>query len=606
MDKTSTLLITEHGSNLAAGFAEFIKRLSLQLGGRQDAAGMAGEAAASIVQALSAGDVCIDIRTLAKSFGQSEEDARALLFSSNVTATGEEECKLPLVCDDKGRIYLYRYFDYERQLAGAVVARISSVPPQSLQPEVRKFLDEYFAENEKRLAGRSDRQKMAVEMAIINPLTIISGGPGTGKTTIVTAVLAALALHDPSLRIALAAPTGKAAARMEDALRRQMKTLDPVLRERLPDRASTIHRLLGVRPESEDFCYHRDNPLPYDVIVVDEASMIDLSLAARLFTALPNRARIVLLGDKDQLAAVEAGAVFAELARHSSINNAENDGSISMNEPMSAESRKRGVPDCVVWLKENYRFRSDSPIGKLAELVVTGDDHQLADWLTHQKDGEIHWETAGIGLPASVVETIIRRFEPYVAAVRKGDPLEVMAAYEQFCVLCAVRHGKRGVDGMNEVIMQKLRRQMSGGASHDSFWYHGRPVMITQNDYNLEIFNGDIGIALTGKDGNLEVWFRTKDGNMRSVSPWSLPENQTAFAITVHKAQGSEFQNVAFVLPEHDSPVLTRELIYTAVTRAKKSLSIYGSLELVKASVCRPTCRRGGLAARILLEIENN
>ena len=606
MERLKPVNISDLKAPLAVGLGGFMKRLSTKLGALPDAADVASEAAKACVAALSEGDVCADVQMLAKSLGRSEEDIRALLLSSNVTAASSEDRKLPLVLDDKGRIYLYRYFDYERQLANAIVARIPKAPSQPLNPESRKFLDERFAENIKRLAGRSDRQKIAVMLALSSPLAIISGGPGTGKTTIVTTLIATLALNDPPPRIALVAPTGKAAARMEDAMRKQVSALGPELIKRLPDRASTIHMLLGARPESNEFRHHRDNPLPYDLIVIDEASMIDLSLAARLFTALSPGTRIVLLGDKDQLAAVEAGAVFAELAKHSSVSDVtDGDPDCKKDDFPSLrqfpEPEKKGISDCVVWLTENYRFGAESPIGKLAALVVSGNDTQMVDWLQTQKSSEVKWEAIGDGLPAKVVDALVCGLESYVEAVKQGDPGKVLRIYEKFCVLCAIRRGKRGVEGINDVITQKLRLRLSGEISSDSRWYNGRPIMITENDYGLGIFNGDIGITLAGKDGNLKVWFAAKEGGTRSVSPSSLPAHQTAFAITVHKAQGSEFENVALVLPEQDSPILTRELIYTAVTRARKSLFLYGSLKMMSMAVCRSTVRRGGLAERITL-----
>jgi len=606
MGRLTASLISDSETVLATGFAEFLKRLSLKLGASEDAACVASEAARACITALSDGDVCTDVRILAKAFNRSEEDIRVSLLGSNVTTSSSEDRKLPLVLDDEGRIYLYRYFNYELQLANALVARFPNSPLQPLNLESINFLDARFSENAKRLSGRTDWQKIGVTLALVNPLTVISGGPGTGKTTIVTTLIATLAMNDPPPRIALVAPTGKAAARMEDAIRKQMSTLSPELRERLPSRASTIHMLLGARPDSSEFRHKSDNPLPYDIIVVDEASMIDLSLAARLFTALPHGAQIVLLGDKDQLSAVEAGAVFAELARHTSVSHAIVDQMVreedrSFASVQSSGSNNRGLPDCVVWLKENYRFSSESPIGKLAALVVSSNVKQLADWLHDQKDGPIKWETIADGLPAKVVEELVRGFEPYVEAIKQSDPCKALNAYDNFCVLCPIRRGKRGVAGINDVLTQHLRLKLSGEISNSSYWYHGRPIMVTENDYGLGIFNGDIGIALVGKDGNLEVWFTARDGGARSFSPSSLPTHQTAFAITVHKAQGSEFENVALILPEHDSPVLTRELIYTAVTRAKQRLSIYGRLEVLRTAVCRPTLRRSGLAGRIAL-----
>lgn len=575
MNENAHPLSDQTETPLAAGFAEFIRRLAGKLGATPEAARLAGEAAGACIRALADGDVCTDLRRLAEALGRPEGELRGLLFDSGVFAAEDVGVRLPLVLDEEGRIYLYRYFDYERQLAEALVARIPSLPPRPLNPECRSWIDGRFRENEARLSGRPDWQKIAVVLALANPLTIISGGPGTGKTTIVTALIAALAMQDPPPRIALAAPTGKAAARMEDALRRQTGSLEPALRESLLSRASTLHRLLGAGPEGDEFRHHRDNPLPFDLVVVDEASMMDLSLASRLFAAMPQGSRIVLLGDKDQLAAVEAGAVFAELAR------------------------RELLPDCVVWLRENYRFGAESAIGQLAELVGSGDAVRLAGWLEDQDGGAVRWQAVGDGLPARIVDELVRGHEPYVEAVRRGDPGEALAAFETFCVLCAIRRGNRGVEGINEILTRRLRLCLAGEAANEASWYHGRPVMVTANDYGLGIFNGDIGIALKGGEGDLKVWFAARDGGVRSLSASTLPAHQTAFAITVHRSQGSEFENAVLVLPERDSPVLTRELIYTAVTRAKQRLTLYGSPDMLRTAIQRPTSRRGGLADRI-------
>jgi exodeoxyribonuclease V alpha subunit len=597
--------LSDSGTPLAGGFAEFIGRLSEKLGASHEAAAVAKEAARECIMALSDGHVCADVKILAGKIGKSREEIKTLLAESGVISSVSEDRRLPLVLDEKGRIYLYRYFDHERKLADIIVAKVKDDSFMPLSRTVRDFLTGRFAANEIRLSGRTDWQKIAVALAITSPITIISGGPGTGKTTIVTTLIATLSLNEPPPRIALVAPTGKAAARMEDAIRKQVDTLEPEIRERLPKRASTIHMLLGARPESSEFRHNIDNPVPYDYVVVDEASMIDLSLASRLFSALPAKGKIVLLGDKDQLAAVEAGAVFAELAAYSSLSDASADGTRSAADELfdtghHAGPGENGLSDYVVWLKENYRFDSDSAIGKLASLVVNSNVEELAGWLGRDDQEEIKWKSVGDGLPNKIAEEIAGGFNPYIDAVKQGEPAKVLHAYEKFCILCAVRHGKRGVAGINEIMTQRLRYMLAGEITGESYWYHGRPIMVTQNDYGLGVFNGDIGVALKGKDGNISVWFTTREGGVRAVSPLFLPAHQTAFAITVHKAQGSEFENVALVLPDHDSPVLTRELVYTAVTRARQSLSIYGNMAILQTAVCRPTLRRGGLSERIL------
>ncbi len=601
MKKKENISVTGYASPLSRGLADFLERLSLTLGAPGEAARIAGDAARVCAQALAEGDVCANFSLLAAAAGKPAPDVRKLLDASFVASSAGTDKKLPLVYDDEGQIYLYRYFAYERKLADAIIRRLPGSAARTVSAESRQFLEKRFAENARKLSGRPDWQKIAVEMAFTNRLTIISGGPGTGKTTIVTALIAALAINDHPPRIALVAPTGKAAARMEEAMRSQMSTLDAELRKRLPERASTIHMLLGASPAGNTFRFNENNPLPYDLIVVDEASMIDLSLASRLFSALHPHTGIVLLGDKDQLAAVEAGAVFAELAQQTSVpDNMDKLSTGSGTPPLNAQPNEKGpLSSCVVWLKENYRFSAASPIAKVAGLVVNGEGEQLIEWLQNEKGDNIKWEAFDEGLPSRVVGALVKGFEPFVEAVNQGDPEKVLAAYEKFCVLCAIRNGRRGVNGINDVIARQLRLKMSGEGPGEGPWYDGRPIMITENDYGLGVFNGDIGVALKTKDGHRHVWFMAKDGGVRFVPPSSLPAHQTAFAMTVHKAQGSEFENVSLILPEQDTPVLTRELIYTAVTRAKKTLLIYGSADILKMAVGRPTSRRSGLAKKI-------
>ena len=591
-------------ASLSEGCADFLTRLAVRLGAPPEAAATAGEAGRACLLALTAGHVCTDVEVLAASLKKPAARIRELMLDSRVAAPDEAGEKLPLIIDGRGRIYLYRYFAYERRLAAAILDRIASAPAPPPSGDGRRFLDARLAANAARLSGRPDWQRLAVTHALVNPLTIISGGPGTGKTTIVTTLIAALAMREPPPRIALAAPTGKAAARMEAALGGMMEKIDPALASRLPKRASTIHMLLGARPESGEFRHHRHNPLPCDVLIVDEASMLDLSLAARLFDALPADCRIVMLGDRDQLSAVEAGAVFAELAGEATGGDSpdappEREGEPGFSASSAPGARRPGLPGCVVRLRENYRFDAASPIGKMAALVVGGDAGQLTAWLRELDDEALKWYPVGDELPARIIDTLAAGFNAYAASVSRGDPGGALRAYESFCVLCVLRRGKRGVAGLNEAITRWLRPRLSGAPGYDSPWYHGRPVMVTENDYALGVFNGDIGITLLGKDGRLEVWFSDREGKIRSVPPPSLPAHQTAFAVTVHKAQGSEFENTALVLPETDLPVLTRELIYTAVTRVKRRLAVYGSLEILRAAVSRPTVRRSGLAERL-------
>jgi len=426
-------------------------------------------------------------------------------------------------------------------------------------------------------------QRRAALLALERSLTIVSGGPGTGKTTTVVNLLALVHDADPDARIALAAPTGKAAARLSAAIRQRIESLAPDLAASLPVEASTIHRLLGVRPDSSAFRHNATNPLPLDLLVVDEASMLDLALAARLIDALPEQARIVLLGDKDQLAAVEAGAVFAEL---------------------SALRDERSV----VLLTENFRFASTSGIGRLAADIRDGRAADALATLRSGTDDALRWIEDDARAPqTATMARILEGYAPYLqtlAAIGTSRDAR-FAAFDRFRVLCAERSGPRGVDGINEIVSRHVRTTVdaaraplvAGGVGAP--WFFGRPVMVSRNDYLLKLFNGDVGIALPDDAGVPMVWFPATDGGYRAVPPSRLPQHETAFATTVHKAQGAEFDNVLLLLPSRARRGVTRELVYTGVTRARRTTTIVGGALALESALATPTRRASGLTARI-------
>jgi exodeoxyribonuclease V alpha subunit len=476
--------------------------------------------------------------------------------------------------------------------------------------DVEALLDSLFAANAKHLGDRPDWQRIATALAFERPLTIISGGPGTGKTTTIVNVLACLIAANPECRIRLAAPTGKAAARMLDAMRASAAHLPVALRERLPAESFTIHRLLGALPGAREFRHHAANPLPIDVLVVDEASMLDLALATKLVEAVPSSARLILLGDKDQLAAVESGAVFSELSADPTLSKeclerlSSVTGIPTARIDSAAPLKPTGLVDCVIWLTESFRFAKDSGIGRFAMHVNAGEAEAAIALLRLDADPRLEWiEDAHPAPAATSRQRIIAGMSLYLDAALTdlGNMPALFEMLGRSRVLCAEREGPRGVSEINKLISQHFRGALDhpldpGGRSE---WYPGRPVMVLRNDYVLKLYNGDVGIALPDASDTLMVFFPDGNGSFRAVAPLRLPEHETAFATTVHKAQGSEFDQVLLLLPAKPTRVVTRELLYTAVTRSRSGVTIIGGAEVLETAIASPTRRYSGLIARL-------
>jgi exodeoxyribonuclease V alpha subunit len=559
--------------------------------------------------ATASGHVCLRIGAVEWPDGLDEAGARARLLESRIVGTASAPANLPLVLDDAGRLYLHRYFDYERRLARRLMQLAASPRQPADEAPLRERLDVLFAGNATRFRDRADWQKIAVALAMLRRLTIISGGPGTGKTTTVVNLLACLLAQDPDCRIALTAPTGKAAARMQEAIRARSQHLPPEIAARLPAESFTIHRLLGVTPGFDQFRHHAGNRLPIDVLVVDEASMLDLALATRLLEAVPDDARVILLGDKDQLAAVEAGAVFSEICADPSMSEAIRDrvgaltGIASKLIVPASPIEPTPLHDCVVWFSDNFRFASDSGIGRLATLVNAGESVQTLEWLRSSAESSVTWlDDAGRMPQAASMARAQRGYAAYCDAVQsRANLAEIFDAFGRFRVLCAEREGARGVAGMNEALVRGFRATLDHPLDPGprSPWYPGRPVMVLRNDYVLKLFNGDVGIVLPNDDGDLMVHFPDADGTFRAIAPARLAEHDTAFATTVHKALGSEFDEVMLMLPAKASRVVTRELIYTAVTRARTCMVIASGADVLTQGVASRTSRHSGLIERM-------
>jgi exodeoxyribonuclease V alpha subunit len=607
---------------LAAGFARHVSTWAAAQGAAADMLPALAYAAQALSLAVSDGHVCLTLAELAAQAGTSDAPVprrlgaaawRATLLASGVVGTPDAPGAMPLILDTDDRLYLHRYFDYERRLARRLTqARRAPPDPLAATPALRARLNELFAGNGAHTPGAADWQQLAAALALRGRLTVISGGPGTGKTTTVVNLLACLLALDPNCRIALAAPTGKAAARMTDAIRERALHLPAALRAGLPESSSTVHRLLGVTPTG--FAHDARRPLAVDALVVDEASMLDLALATQLLEAVPPGARIILLGDKDQLAAVESGAVFAELSVDPTLTPA----CIADLAAMTATSpaaivappatTSSALQDCAVWFTQNYRFARDSGIGRLAGYVNSGAAGAAVDWLRASDDADVTWLGGEPHIASAAArDAMAAGYADYMAAVAADDPNPdaVTAAFGRFRVLCAVREGPRGVLALNAEMTRRFRAALGQPGAADgpggSPWFVGRPVLVLSNDHVLRLFNGDIGIALPDASGELLVHFpdSAAEGGFRAIAPVRLPRHETAFAMTVHKSQGSEFDGVLVLLPEQRSRVLTRELLYTAVTRARRRVTLLAEAAVLETAIAASTQRHSGLLARL-------
>ena len=507
----------------------------------------------------------------------------------------------PLILDPANRLYLHRYWKYESELAGSILrlakGNVFPVDQQKLKAGLARLFPKIGG-------GEVDWQMVAAFAAVRRRLCLISGGPGTGKTRTVVVLLALLLEQHPAMRIALAAPTGKAAARLQEAVKNAKATLpcDPATKNRLPDEASTIHRLLGSIPDSAQFRHNAETPLPFDAVVVDEASMVDLALMAKLVAAIPASGWLILLGDKDQLASVEAGAVLADLCnggepvRFSDSFLKELKQTTRQTLPAEAASGAESeLADCIVALRKNYRFGDHSGIYRLSQAVNAGNPENALQVLRESAGSsaaQVVWKTLPPPAPlkAALQPLVLARYQEYLQA---ANPAAALAAFGKFRILCALRSGPYGVENLNRLVEEILAE--AGLIQAGGPYYAGRPVMVVRNDYNLKLFNGDIGIIRATAAPELRACFAGPAQTLREIAPLRLPEHETAFALTVHKSQGSEFERVLLILPRDDSAVLSRELVYTGLTRASAGVELWADPEIFATAVRRKISRRSGL-----------
>jgi exodeoxyribonuclease V alpha subunit len=537
-----------------------------------------------LLQAIDSGHVCLALSTLSRLISIEQTVLQHLLSQSILVGKAGEFT--PFIVD-QNRVYLARLWFEETQVAQLLCQKIQPIPVDIAT--AKPVLDILFPSS-----LTPDWQKVAAALAILHRLTIISGGPGTGKTTTLTRLLIALlATQTPPLVIHLAAPTGKAAARMQTAIQ-QAKQLIPEqftpLLKYIPDVASTLHRLLHLSPLQHQA---KQTPLHVDILVVDEASMIDLPMMNMVLQRLPKSAQLILLGDQNQLASVEPGAVFASLCEGQGY-------SCQVHQTLSqltgfalpVYTPHSRLSNAVVHLEHSYRFSAGGKIGALARAIHQGEVEAALTLLLQGE--EVMWlqdkELAYAKMQAG--------YQAYFKAAQ--DPTvsisTVFTLWDQFQVLTPLREGPQGSIALN----QKVSQMLAGSMVHKQTWYSGRAIMITENSPGIGLYNGDIGIVREDR-GEIGVYFTPDGKNIRRFTPSRLPQYESAFVMTVHKSQGSEFDEILCYVPDMFTPVMTRTLLYTAVTRARRQVTLYGQPQTLERMLMHTEQRESGLADRLRL-----
>lgn len=509
-----------------------------------------------------------------------------------------------------GALYFYRAWQDEYRIAQYIKNTLKKYRTLAFSyDEIHQKLEKYFPEKQE----KTDWQKVAVATAIKSPFSIITGGPGTGKTTTVTRLLLVLQeLFDCKLHIKLVAPTGKAASRLEESIKnalgfmQEKMNLSNSLFNAIPQKASTLHSLLGVNAFNDYTRYNSHNPLQLDVLVVDETSMIDLPMMAKLINALKPETRLILLGDQAQLASVEAGAVLGELAQFVNQPYSHEQATYlqaTTSYEVEAADCSNPIRDCLCHLTESRRFDKDSGIGKLAEFIQKGKADDSLELFDHYPQ-ELHFNALNDESDAvnQVVKSAVENYRTFLKMLddlrkQKIDPNAkneqgisyaeaIQAQFNSVRFLTALRNSDLGVENLNKEIALALRAEKLLWFRNEQDWYIGKPIMITENDHNVRLYNGDIGLCLA----NGKVWF----GN-REVLTSRIPAHEPTFMMTIHKSQGSEFKHTVMVLPTEVNPVLSRELVFTGVTRAKKELTVFADEKIWKTAIRQTVKRQSGL-----------
>jgi len=597
--------------------------------------------AALVSSATGNGDICLDLESVFEKQVMKEQNGEMpvifqkldvwleKLRKSPVVGSPGEFC--PLILDENNRLYLYRYWEYEKILSESIKRRVKEDVKDIDVSLLKESLKRLFPENSgpEKSGNDINWQKVASLTAAIKRFCVISGGPGTGKTYTVAKILAILLeqARGEKLRIFLCAPTGKAAAKLGESIKKTKEELNcsETIKQAIPVETYTIHRMLKTTPGSPYFRYNSENLLPADVVIVDEASMVDLALMSKLISSIPMTAGLILMGDRDQLASVEAGSVLGDICDTSGIQMFSREYAKTIEEiagekvgekpgekpgekidtSIKAYEKGQGLYDCIVVLKKSLRFTGKSKIWELSQAVNKGDWKPILsilknnNGLKNNEDRGIKWEEfkASKDSYSIIAKRII---DGYMDYLKENDPLTALELFNRFKLLCALKVGPHGAYSLNRLAEEVLKKEklIRTEMSNDYPWYRGRPVLITKNDYSLGLFNGDMGITMPDpKEGgsDLYVFFPEASGEVKRYSPYRIKEHETAYAMTVHKSQGSEFDHVCLVFPDKDYPVLTRELVYTGITRARKSVLIWGSEDVLKSAVSRRIKRASGL-----------
>lgn len=550
--------------------------------------------------ARAEGHVCVDLKVWVDEKldrddppRPSLESLRKELLATGVVGVGKGPL-LPLVLDSSNRLYALRHFQAEQRIANFVAERLQ----RKVAVTAKQLSDTLAAVDlvPSKDTARHDWQLAAVVAGCSRALTVICGGPGTGKTTTVAKLLSALLHNNPNLRIAIAAPTGKAAARLGEALQERSAT-QPNLAEPLANlNPRTLHRLLGYLPANDAFRYGASKCLPYDVVVVDEVSMVDPAIFAVLCDALAEDTRLVLVGDKDQLAAVAAGQVLGDLCEAAKPELGPGEQlagyikeATGMDLPVQANASL--IANATIALWTNYRFGSQPGIGAFAQALMRRDPKVALAAFSLGHDDLVLTDNVKVGL--SKIEPELLKL---LDAAATNDPGLALAAVTHARILTAQRLGPLGALRWNRRVEERL---MELGYRTDDTYYVGRPILITSNDQGNRIWNGDLGVCGRNQDGETVVWIMDPNGSARELNPRRLPAHETAWAMTVHKAQGSEFDHVLLSLPDRPTPLNNASLIYTGVTRAKRRATICANLELLEEGLANWPERKSGLAATL-------
>ncbi len=607
--KTETIQLEDFDRH----FANFISRLA-------DSSNDYLKAAAILLSSLTRqGHVCLDLSSYSNAslnfLSKSKEEIIDLpsasewaehLRQSKMVGSPGEFC--PFILDSEGRLYLHRYWQYENDLARFACRRFTAPLKMEFDwTQVRKSLRAFFPDPP---GEGADWQRMAALAALSSQFLILTGGPGTGKTTTAVKILLfLLTIPGENIRsIALAAPTGKAATRLKQAVQESLSQMSPPqpIQDRIPLEVFTLHRLLGAHPDSVMARYNESNPLPYDLVLVDEASMIDLSLMSRLTQAVSDSTRLILLGDKDQLASIEPGRVFGDLTRGGNSPRYSNGFRRlvcnATDERIESAVHSNLTTNSIVHLQKNYRFSANSGIYMLSRAVNRGDEKEVLGIIANGSFPDLCWtDVKGEREFFELLQKMV--LEHYGPACRVNSAEEAASAFPRFRILSPLRQGPRGVERLNRMVegfldAQKILKWHGG-------WYQGQSIMVSQNHYQLKLFNGDVGFVFWQADSqeneseSHQVFFPKVEGGFRRISPLRLPSHEPVWAMTVHKSQGSEFDEILLILPDRFSPLLSRELIYTALTRARRRIHICGNPEIFCQAVRNRVERHSGLSSQL-------